>query len=173
MFERFDASESRVTFSPQIGIFQRAFERNRVAFSLDTFFWQGKRKYLAKGEIFAFRCNRRSTNDASKLASRRINDRSWHIMTILTMNEEQSFRSEAHFKNESLLCLISFHSIFHEPYLLPKASNANLPYVFLSGFILMNLFSKPVPLILCAPLNSAASMTYPSEFWHLAPRPEL
>ena len=55
VFERFDASESRVTFSPQIGIFQRAFERNRVAFSLDTFFWQSKRKYLAKGETFVKR----------------------------------------------------------------------------------------------------------------------
>jgi len=66
VFERFDASESRVTLSPQIGIFQRAFERNWVAFSLDTFFWQSKRKYLAKGENFAKRYNRRK-NDANKL----------------------------------------------------------------------------------------------------------
>ncbi len=69
--ERFDGSESRVTFSPQIDVFQRAFERNRVAFSLDTFFWQSKRKYLAKGEIFTKRCNRRDKNDAGNKAARR------------------------------------------------------------------------------------------------------
>jgi hypothetical protein len=55
---------------------------------LDTFFWQNKRKYLAKGEIFAKRCNRRGKNDAGNKAarrakaSRRINVCNWHKAAI-------------------------------------------------------------------------------------------
>jgi len=37
VFERFDASESRVAFSPQIAIFQRTFERNRGRFFFGYF----------------------------------------------------------------------------------------------------------------------------------------
>jgi len=37
VFERFDVSESRVAFSPQIAIFQRAFERNRGRFFFGYF----------------------------------------------------------------------------------------------------------------------------------------
>ena len=37
MFERFDVSESRVAFSPQIAIFHRAFERNRGRFFFGYF----------------------------------------------------------------------------------------------------------------------------------------
>ncbi len=106
MSERFDGSESRVTFSPWTASFQAGFiraapfpsdqlklfsasavERNRVAFSLDTFFWQNKRKYLDKGEIFAKRCNRRGKNDADNKAIRRIKSANRSKLTLARLDD--------------------------------------------------------------------------------------
>jgi hypothetical protein len=64
VFERFDVSESRVAFSPQITIFHRAFERNRGA----VFLWllsfaETKESDSPSGDIFAKRTRRKGNNE--------------------------------------------------------------------------------------------------------------